>query len=78
MAAIRFIVVIGCALWLMIGAASISFGAEAESILIQNAQLVSPGNASDGVVVSLLVRQGKLRLVSKDEIPTSEAISWVI
>ena len=57
----------------MMGTSSLALAAEGESILIRNVHLVSPGNVSDGVLVSLLVQDGKLRLVTKEEIRATEA-----
>ena len=73
MFAIRSGVAICGVLLLMMGAASIAFGAEEETVLIRNVHLVSPGHVSDGVLVNLLVQDGKLRLVTKDKIGTNEA-----
>jgi phosphate-selective porin OprO/OprP len=44
-----------------------------ESVLIRNVRLSDPNAKAEHVVVSILVKQGKLKIVTQDEIPAGEA-----
>ena len=73
MVAIRSGLAVCGVLLLMIGTSSLALAEEGESILIRNVHLVSPGYVSDGVLVSLLVQDGKLRLVTREKVGTTKA-----
>ena len=60
-------------LCLAVGPCLAAEGAEPRSVLIRNVRLIDPGGESEGVVVSILVKDGKLDVVTTDEIPVETA-----
>lgn len=48
-----------------------------QNVLIRNVHLLQGGEATDGVLVSVLIRDNKLEIVSKDALPDQEGVSSV-
>ncbi len=64
-----------CVLGLFVGSAQtvLAQASDQESILIRNVRLFDQAREADDVIVNILIKKGKLKLVSKDEIPAEEA-----
>ena len=48
-----------------------------QNVLIRNVHLLEGGEATEGVLVSVLIRDNKLEIVSKDALPDEEGVSSV-
>ena len=72
----RYLWVISILISLLVGVANAQV-VDPQNILIRNVHLLQGGEATDGVLVSVLIRDNKLEIVSKDALPDEVGISSV-
>ncbi len=57
----------------LLASAAFAQTVDPQNVLIRNVYLIESGDATKGVLVNLLIRDNKLEVVTKDEVPVEEA-----
>ncbi len=57
----------------LLASAALAQTVDPQNVLVRNVYLIDGGDATKGVLVNLLIRDNKLEVVTKDEVPAEEA-----
>ena len=57
----------------LLASAAFAQTVDPQNVLVRNVYLIDGGDATEGVLVNLLIRDNKLEVVTKDEVPAAVA-----